>query len=575
MVPDGAGPDAWSEKDLRRSGIARTTAAIRFILVFSSSSGAVMASGLSSILTSRIIILFFAGGVSIFKNSATIEAMKLKIPAEIKTIAKELAKNEHEAYLVGGCVRDLIMGREPKDWDITTDANPEKIQKIFPDSVYENSFGTVGVKTRSEDARLKIVEITTFRLEGKYSDKRHPDEITFANTVEEDLSRRDFTMNAIALALTRSGEMKMDAKGQVLIAKDTLVDPYDGQEDIKFGIIRTVGNAEDRFNEDALRMMRAVRLAADLGFEIDVNTRRATEKLAGNLEAIAHERIRDEFSKMIMCPGASRGIFLMEELDLLRYVLPELREGIGVDQNLHHIYTVFEHSVRALDYAVKQGYSFEVRLAALLHDIGKPRTKGGEGHNATFYNHEMLSARMTVRAMDRLRFSKDFTEKVAHLVRWHMFYYNVGEVSPAGVRRFLVRVGPENIDDMIKVREADRIGSGTPKAVPYKLRHLLFMIEKVKRDPLSPKMLKLNGDNLMALLNIQPGPRVGQILTILLEDVLDNPKHNTKAHLSVEAKKLNLLSDAELIRLMRKAKDKANQVEKGIEEEIKKKHHVK
>ena len=500
--------------------------------------------------------------------------MKLKIPSEVKTITKELAQNGFGAYLVGGCVRDLIMGREPKDWDVATDANPEKIQEIFPDSVYENNFGTVGVKTESDDPRLKIVEITTFRLEGTYTDKRHPDEVTFASTIEEDLSRRDFTMNAIAFRLTDNNELIIPDDLSIINHK-LLADPYDGQEDIKSGIIRTVGKAEDRFNEDALRMMRAVRLASDLGFEIETSTRQAVEKLAGNLEAIAQERIRDEFMKMIMCPGAARGIILLEELDLLRYVLPELREGIGVDQNLHHIYTVFEHSVRALDYAVKKNYSLEVRLAALFHDIGKPRTKGGEGYNATFYNHEMLSARMTLKAMDRLHFAKDVTEKVAHLVRWHMFYYNVDEVSPAGVRRFLVRVGPENIDDLIKVREADRIGSGTPKAVPYKLRHMLFMIEKVKKDPLSPKMLKLNGDDLMKLLKIDPSPRVGQILTILLEDVLDNPKHNTKAHLSVEAKNLHELSDAELVKLMRAAKDKANQIEKGIEEDMKKKFFVK
>ena len=501
--------------------------------------------------------------------------MKPKIPSEVKTIAKELAQNGFEAYLVGGCVRDLVMGREPKDWDIATDANPEKIQKIFPDSVYENSFGTVGVKTEADDSRLKIVEITTFRLEGRYTDKRHPDEVTFASTIEEDLSRRDFTINAIALRLTDDERLITDNEKLFLEGGKLLVDPYDGQEDIKSGIIRTVGKAEDRFNEDALRMMRAARLATDLGFEIEVSTRQAIEKLAGNLEAIAQERIRDEFMKMVMCSAAARGIIFLEELDLLRYVLPELREGIGVDQNLHHIYTVFEHSVRALDYAAKQNYSLEVRLAALLHDVGKPRTKDGEGKTATFYNHEMLSARMTLRALDRMHFGKDVIEKVAHLVRWHMFYYNVDEVSAAGVRRFLVRVGPENIDDLIKVREADRIGSGTPKAVPYKLRHMLFMIEKVKKDPLSPKMLKLNGDDLMKLLKINPGPRVGQILAILLEDVLDNPKNNTKAHLSAEAKKLNRLSDAELLKLMRRAKDKANQIERGIEEEMKKKFFVK
>ncbi|MFH0891116.1 MAG: HD domain-containing protein, partial [Candidatus Liptonbacteria bacterium] len=344
--------------------------------------------------------------------------MKLKIPSEVKTIAKELAQQGFEAYLVGGCVRDLIMGREPKDWDIATNANPEKIQKIFPDSVYENNFGTVGVKTESDDPRVKIVEITTYRLEGKYTDKRHPDEVTFANTIEEDLSRRDFTMNAIALDLGEYISQKHSGVSRFMFHDLRLVDPYDGQEDIRGKIVRAVGRAEDRFNEDALRMLRAVRLAADLDFEIEITTRRAAEKLAGNLEAIAHERIRDEFSKMIMCAGAARGVILLEELDLLRYVMPELREGIGVDQNLHHIYTVFEHSVRSLDYAAKQNYSLEIRLAALLHDIGKPRTKGGQGRNSTFYNHEMLSARMVLRAMDRLHFAKDITEKTAHLVRW-------------------------------------------------------------------------------------------------------------------------------------------------------------
>lgn len=483
--------------------------------------------------------------------------MDYLIPVEVVKAAAALRAAGFEAYLVGGCVRDLLLGREPKDWDIATSALPEEVEKIFPNSVYENQFGTVGVKTDAEDPRLKVVEVTTYRIEGKYTDKRHPDEVKFAKTIEDDLGRRDFTVNAIAFQ-----------------TDGTLVDPYGGQKDLKAKIIRAVGRPDDRFSEDALRLLRAARLAAELEFEIDLNTRRAIEKHAGLLEMIAKERIRDEFQKLIMTASAARGILLLEELNLLQYVLPELREGIGISQDKHHIYTVFEHSVKSLDYAAKKNYSLEVRFAALLHDIGKPRTKAGKGSNSTFYNHEMVGARMAAKALDRLRFPKEVIEKVAHLVRWHMFYYNVGEVSPAGVRRFLVRVGPENVDDLIKVREADRVGSGVPKAVPYKLRHMLFMIEKVKRDPLSPKMLKINGQDVMCILGIPPGPRVGWILSAILEEVLDEPERNVKEYLEKRVAELGRLPDEELQRLSEKAREKKEELEEEAEEEIKKKFYV-
>lgn len=480
------------------------------------------------------------------------------IPKEVLNVLRGLISAGYEAYLVGGCVRDLLLGREPKDWDIATNAKPEEIQKLFPNSVYENRFGTVGVKTDAEDPRLRVVEVTTYRIEGKYTDKRHPDEIKFAKTIEDDLGRRDFTVNAMALR-----------------PDGTLVDPHGGQRDLKARIIRTVGSPEARFNEDALRLLRAVRLAVELDFQIDLNTRRAIEKQAGLLEMIAKERIRDELVKLIMIPAAAEGVILLEELNLLNYILPELREGIGVNQDKHHIYTVFEHSVKSLAYAASQGYSLEIRLAALLHDIGKPRTKVGESPNSTFYNHEVVGAKMVVRALDRLRFSKSIIQKVAHLVRWHMFYYNVGEVSPAGVRRFLVRVGPENVDDLIKVREADRIGSGVPKAVPYKLRHMLFMIEKVRRDPLSPKMLKLRGDDVMRILGIPPGPKIGWLLSILLEEVLDEPARNTSEYLESRLRELAVLPDEKLMKLAARAKEKKEKAEAEAEAEIKKKFYVK
>jgi len=487
--------------------------------------------------------------------------MKISIPEPVKEVANGLGKAGYEAYLVGGCLRDLLIGREPKDWDIATDARPEDIQEIFPENVYENEFGTVGVKTGSEEPKLKIVEVTTFRIEGSYTDKRHPDTVKFATKVEEDLARRDFTVNAMALTL-KGGEA------------GELVDPYKGKEDLKSRTIRTVGEPGERFGEDALRLMRAVRLAVELGFDIEMATRRAIEKESGLLEAISKERIRDEFVKTIMAPEAAKGVLLLEELNLLIHVLPELREGIGVSQNLHHIYSVFEHSVKALEYAAKNDFPLEVRLAALLHDAGKPRTKGGEGPNATFYNHEVVGARLAAAALDRLRFPKNTIEKVVHLIRYHMFYYNVGEVSEAGVRRFLVRVGPEYVDDLLKLREADRIGSGVPKAFPYKLRHLLYMIDKVKRDPISPKMLVLKGNDIMEIAKIPPGPKVGWILTVLLEEVITEPKWNEKGRLAERVKELAAMPDEKLRELAEKAEFTKEEFEAGLEEDIKKKFKV-
>ena len=485
------------------------------------------------------------------------------IPDEVRKVGGALTAAGFEAYFVGGCVRDLILGRAPKDWDVATNARPEEVTGIFPDSVYENDFGTVIVKTGAEEG-VAAIEVTTYRIEGSYRDKRHPDEVRFAATIEEDLSRRDFTVNAMALA---SGADFRDPEGSV-------IDPFGGRDDLGRRMISAVGDPEQRFAEDALRVMRAVRFATELGFEIDPGTQHAVEKLGGGLEEIAKERIRDEFEKMIMSPDAARGILLLEELGLLGYVLPELREGIGVGQNKHHIFTVFEHNIKALDYTARQGYSLPVRLAALLHDVGKPRSKAGDGPDSTFYQHEYIGAKMAIRALDRLRFPKDLVEQVAHLVRRHMFHYNVGEISPAGVRRFIVRVGPENIDDLLKVREADRIGSGVPKAVPYKLRHLLFMIDKVKRDPLSPKMLAVSGDDVMRELGIGPGPRVGWVLASLLEEVLDDPVVNDRGALLDRMKKLNTLTDAQLKLLAENAKSRKDELEEEADEAIKRKHRV-
>lgn len=486
------------------------------------------------------------------------------IPKEIKKIAGQLLDAGFDAYLVGGCLRDLYLEREPKDWDLTTNATPDQIQKIFPDSVYENSFGTVAVKTDSKDPKFKIIEITTFRLEGKYTDKRHPDEIKFAKTVEEDLSRRDFTVNAMAYKISAAKRLE-----------DNLVDPFGGISDLQKKIIRAVGDPEKRFQEDALRLMRAVRLATELEFKIEEKTAVAAKKEAGLLEFIAKERIRDEFSKLLMSENAAAGVIRMQESGLLKFVMPELEEGIGVTQNKHHIYTVFEHNWRALDYAAGKNFPLDLRVASLLHDVGKPRTKQGDGPNCTFYGHQVVGEKMALQIMDRLRFSKDITEKAALLIREHMFVYDPEVVTLRGVRRLLTRVGPENIDDLIKVREADRIGSGVPKAQPYRLRYLQAMVEKVKKDPISAKMLKIDGNQVIKKLKIQPGPKVGRILAILLEEVLDDPKLNAKKHLEKRVEELGKLSEPDLALFADKAKQSAAEAQKRIDEEIKKKYFVK
>ncbi|MGB9743618.1 MAG: CCA tRNA nucleotidyltransferase [Minisyncoccales bacterium] len=482
----------------------------------------------------------------------------MKIPSEVQTIVQKLKENGYEAYAVGGCVRDVLRGIEPMDWDITTNAKPKEIQKLFPDSFYENKFLTVTVQTRSSDPRLKEVEITTFRQEAKYTDKRHPDEVRFAKTLEEDLSRRDFTINAIAL--------------EVLTNK--IIDPFNGQKDLDKRIIRAVGKPEERFSEDALRMLRAVRLAVCLNFVIEEETAAAIKKNAFWLKAIAKERIRDEFVKIIMSERPAEGIELLRKLELLQQFIPELAEGYGVSQNKHHIYDCYEHSLRSLAYAAKKNFSQAVRLAVLFHDIAKPRVKRGEGADATFYGHEIVGAKMTAQILNRLRFPKKDIEKIIKLVRYHLFYYNVGEVSDSSVRRLTLKVGLENMEELLQVRMADRIGSGVPKAEPYKLRHLRYLIEKVSQDPISVKMLKVNGLDVMKVLEIQPSRKIGQILDILLGYVLAEPEKNQREYLLAEIKKLGQLPERELELLAQKAQQEREQIEMKRDEMTKKKYWV-
>jgi tRNA nucleotidyltransferase (CCA-adding enzyme) len=487
------------------------------------------------------------------------EAKKIKItvPPEVAACVAALHVGGFEAYIVGGCVRDAMLGREPNDWDVTTSAKPEEILKIFPDSVYENTFGTVGVKTASENPRLAIVEVTPYRTESGYQDMRHPDRVEFVDSLEKDLARRDFTMNAIAMAIDGS-----------------VVDPFGGAEDIKNGVIRTVGEATARFTEDGLRLLRAVRFSCQLGFTIEKKTAEAVHALSANLARISKERIRDEVEKLIMTEHAAEGIRELERMGLLANIFPEVREGIGVGQNKHHTFTVFEHNVKALEYAAKKNYPLTVRLAALLHDVAKPHTKRGEGINCTFYGHQVVGAKLAERALRRLTFSADVIAKVTLLIREHMFVYDVGMVTDAGVRRLLRRVGYENIDDLFHLREADRIGSGVPKAQPYRLRHLRFMVEKVSKDPISVKMLAVRGDDVMRILKIEPGPKIGMILNALLGEALEDPSINTPEVLEARVRALAELPEKELRKLAERGLGTREERQEEAEDEIKKRFAV-
>lgn len=456
-------------------------------------------------------------------------------------------------------MRDFFLKKTPKDWDITTNAAPDRVQTLFPDSFYENTFGTVGIKTEPFLTKGKIerehdvVEVTTYRVESQYSDSRHPDSIRFAETLEEDLSRRDFTINAMALDV-REGDETWE-----------LIDPFDGKHDLETLCVRAVGNPNDRFAEDALRMMRAVRFSSQLDCSIEKQTLEAIRNNASKLKNIASERIQEEFSKIILSHNPSQGVELLQKSGLLAHIIPELEEGIGVSQNLHHTYTVWEHNIRAL--ATCPSEKLSVRLAALLHDVGKPRTKRGEGKYATFYNHDHVGARMTQKILERLKYPRDIVEKTTLLVDQHLFYYNVDEVTEAAVRRIIRRVGLENIRDLIHVRIGDRLGSGVPKAKPYRLRHFEFMVEKVSQDAVSVKNLAINGTDLMQTLNLPPSQTIGAILDVLLGEVIEDTTKNNRTYLldrakSLSSQSLEELRDTAKERIEREKREKINTIKK-------------
>ncbi|NQV88649.1 MAG: HD domain-containing protein [Parcubacteria group bacterium] len=483
------------------------------------------------------------------------------IPSEVSYVTETLKKAGFEAYLVGGCVRDLILGKKPKDWDVTTNATPEEIVPLFTKTFYENSYGTVGVVDESTiDETLKIIEVTPYRVETKYSDNRRPDSVTFSKKLEDDLKRRDFTINAMAYDIY---------KGQ-------LVDLYKGQEDLENKIIRTVGKPEERFGEDALRMIRALRLHAELDFNVTHETEKAIEDNANLLEKISKERIRDEFIRIIMSENPLETITLSHKLGVLKYIIPELEEGIGIDQTKAHAFDVWTHLLKSLQHAADKKWPLHIRLSALLHDISKPETRrwSKEGNQWTFYGHEVVGARKAEKILKRLIFSKEVIQKVCTLIRWHMFFSDTEQITLSAVRRMVSNVGKENVWDLINVRICDRIGTGRPKESPYRLRKYKSMIDEVMRDPISVGMLKIDGNVIIKELKIAPGPKIGYILHALLEEVLDDPKLNTEKYLQKKTKELALLSENDLKKLGEEGRKKKDEEEEKDITEIRKKHWV-
>lgn len=508
----------------------------------------------------------------------------MTLPMAVQRVLTILQQGGFEAFAVGGCVRDLLLGREPKDWDVATSAKPEEIQKLFPRNFYNNRFGTVtvlrpfgGYERQAgplPDKRelIEEIEVTTYRIDANYSDQRHPDNVEFASSLEEDLARRDFTINALALAsASLVPSLIREGKG-VGFGEFVVIDPFGGLKDLDAKVIRAVGKPSERFAEDALRMLRAIRFAAQLDFTIEPETLKELTTYAPAMATVSPERVRDELVKLIMSDQPEKGMNLLRTTGLLALLVPELAEGVGIEQNKHHVYTVFEHNIKSLQFAAEFGYPLPIRLASLLHDIGKPRTRRFTKGDYTFYGHDVVGAKMARNLLRRLKFSSEVIEQVTTLVRRHMFYYDVGKVTEAGARRLVRRVGgPEVFADLIKLRIAERKGSGVPKAEPYRLRHLQFLVEKAAQEPVTVGQLKIGGSDLIQELGLRPSPIIGGILNALLAEVLDDPTKNTREYLLQRAGTLKDKDPRELKALGEEAKEDE---ERKQEDDIRRKYHV-
>ena len=455
--------------------------------------------------------------------------MNEHIPQEILNIYNKVKEAKFEIYLVGGCVRNLLLRRPVKDWDMTTNATPEEILKAFKKGFYDNRFGTVGIPFHTTEYE-GVVEITTFRTERGFSDKRRPDIVEWGKSIEEDLARRDFTINAIALKLTMSDKRQATS----------IIDPYQGQKDLESKIIRAVGDPKKRFKEDALRLLRAVRIATELSFKIEENTWKEIESDSFLIKEVSGERIRVELLRILSSDRSYEGIMMLKDSSLLNYIIPEIMEGIGISQKRpgrHHTEDVFTHNVLSLKFCPSTDPI--VRFAALLHDVGKPKvmSKDDEGL-VIFYNHEVSGANIARDICGRLKFSKKEKDKVVNLIRWHMFTVDE-KVSDAGIRRFIRRIGVESVKDMMDLRIGDRLGGGTQTAESWRLKFFKKRIEdQLKPLPFSINDLAIDGNDIMKELNIKPGPKIGEYIQKLFEEVDEDLAKNNREYLLKRVKDL-------------------------------------
>lgn len=449
----------------------------------------------------------------------------MTLPQHPQKIIDNLKKAKFEAYVVGGSVRDMLMNKTTEDWDFTTNATPTEIMSIFPDSFYDNQFGTVGIKIKINDTTTYVYEITTYRSEKGYSDNRHPDEVIWGTTLAEDLARRDLTINAIAF----------DGRN--------IVDLYDGQKDLQQKIIRTVGRPEDRFKEDALRLMRTVRIATQLGFTIEEKTFTAIKKLAHNINKISADRVRHELVRILQSDFPADGIMLLKNSSLLAEILPEVEKTFGVEQQSpkrHHFYDVGTHCLKSLESCPSKNWL--VRFATLVHDIGKPVVyrKDDQTQMITFYNHEIIGNSIVRNIAHRLNFSKKDADKLSILVRWHQFAVDEQQTD-AALRRFINHVGKENLQDIIDLRIGDRLGSGVP-ITSWRLRLFMKRLEEVQKQPFGVADLKIDGHDVMKIFNISPGPRIGKILNELFNEVVLGKIKNGREELLKRLQSIKSLS---------------------------------
>jgi putative nucleotidyltransferase with HDIG domain len=427
------------------------------------------------------------------------------VPDDVLAICRTLWSAGHAAYVVGGSLRDVLIGRAPKDWDLTTDARPERLQELFPASTYENRFGTVVVRERGVE-----YQITTFRREHEYADHRRPHRMAFGDSIEEDLARRDFTVNAIAWGARGADEAPR------------LVDPFGGRGDVEGRVLRAVGDPLVRFEEDALRMIRAVRLAATLEFTIEPATLAGITVRAELASHLSGERIAAELDRLLEAPRPSVGLRLAAETGLLAVFAPELALQVGVPQNKIPGEDLWDHTLRAVDAAPVERPI--VRLAALLHDIGKPATMSEEG----FPRHDTEGAAIAAAWLARIRMGRAIQERIAHLVGEHMFSYEPNWTD-AAVRRFINRIGKQALDELFELREADNVGSGLPRDAGLLSELRRRVTEQLEAEvPLTRSDLAIDGNDLMTELGLPAGPALGRVLEGLLDRVLVDSELNDR-----------------------------------------------